>query len=157
MTKKSISMLLAVSALGLGLLACSLVGNSSKTATIVPKSEEAANPAETNQPGDAAAESENSNSNSSNPKSDFPFPADTKIIQSSPEMLIGTVKMPLGDVVSFYRKEIKQQGLSEDTQLTAITDTSFSLVFKGTASGKSLVAQGTDMGDGSISFSVRYE
>ena len=169
MTRKSLFIYLAIGALGLSTLACSLVGKSSETPTPQPAANVNENStfsenknANTNMDDSENRninenESEHSNSNTPNQGAEFPIPDKADVIQSSPDLVVGTVKMSMDDIVSFYRKELKQQGLSEDTLLTTISDSTYSLVFKGTSNGKSVVVQGTEIDKGTIAFSIRYE
>ena len=94
---------------------------------------------------------------SSNEKSSFPLPPNTKIISNQSDTVIGQDKLDITEIVSFYRSEFSKSGLKEDNILTTINKTSFSIVFKGSANGKNIVVQGTDIGDGSVTFSIRYE
>lgn len=91
-------------------------------------------------------------------KTEFPLPDGAKILTTKNGTVTAQINMSINDLVAFYRQEwIDGQGLKEDNLLTIINDTSFSLVFNGSANGKKIVLQGTDFGDGSIAFSIRYE
>jgi len=152
MNTKSLSIFFAVVMILISSMACSLIGGSNENevpAGEVDQGEVESQPAEAiTQPDNAAP---------SDMTSAFPLPDTTKIIQSDDELVVATVNMPLQNIVEFYRKELKKQGLVEDQLLTSITETTFSLVFEGTSNGKSLVVQGTDIGNSSVAFSVRYE
>ncbi len=65
--------------------------------------------------------------------------------------------MSLKDVIAFYRDAFTKKGLTERTATTAITDTTFSLVFDGDPSGKAIVVQGVDLGNGTTNVNIRYE
>jgi hypothetical protein len=65
--------------------------------------------------------------------------------------------MSLKDVISFYRDAFSKKGLTERTVNTAITDTTFSLVFDGDPTGKAIVVQGVDLGNGKTNVNIRYE
>jgi hypothetical protein len=55
------------------------------------------------------------------------------------------------------REAFTKKGLTERTATTAITDTTFSLVFDGDPSGKAIVVQGVDLGNGTTNVNIRYE
>src|SRR3989304_4348511 len=64
--------------------------------------------------------------------------------------------MNLTDTIAFYREAFTKLGYTERTINTAITDTTFSMVFDGHASGKAIVIQGVDLG-GSTNVHIRFE
>ncbi len=65
--------------------------------------------------------------------------------------------MSLKDAISFYREAFTKEGLKERTINTAITDTTFSMVFDGDPSGQAVVIQGVDLGNGKTNVNIRYE
>ena len=65
--------------------------------------------------------------------------------------------MSLEDTISFYRDAFQKEGLTERTINTAITDTTFSMVFDGDPSGQAIVIQGVDLGNGKTNVNIRYE
>jgi hypothetical protein len=78
--------------------------------------------------------------------SEFPLPDDaTNVVE-----VTGTVNyqtgMSLEDVMTFYRQAFGSQGYKERELLTVTSDTTFSFVFDGHASGKAIVVQGVDLG-----------
>lgn len=64
--------------------------------------------------------------------------------------------MSLKDTIAFYREAFTSQGYTERTINTAITDTTFSMVFDGHSSGKAIVIQGVDLG-GNTNVNIRFE
>jgi hypothetical protein len=64
--------------------------------------------------------------------------------------------LSLDEVIEFYRQAFTEKGLTERTLLTAITDTTFSIVFDGWPNGKALVIQGVDLG-ASRNVNIRFE
>ena len=64
--------------------------------------------------------------------------------------------LSLDEVIEFYRQAFADKGLTERTLLTAITDTTFSMVFDGWPNGKVLVIQGVDLG-ASRNVNIRFE
>ena len=65
--------------------------------------------------------------------------------------------LSLKDTIAFYRDSFKKEGITERTANTAITDTTFSLVFDGDPSGEAIVVQGVDLGNGKTNVNIRYE
>jgi hypothetical protein len=65
--------------------------------------------------------------------------------------------MKLTEVVQFYRDAFKSAGYTEREILTTIDDTTFSLVWDGHPSGKAIVVQGVDLGNGTVNVNVRLE
>lgn len=65
--------------------------------------------------------------------------------------------LSLDETVSFYRQALSQQGYTERTINTAITETTASLVFDGHDSGQALVVQVVDIGNGATNVNVRFE
>ncbi len=65
--------------------------------------------------------------------------------------------MSIKDTIAFYREAFTKAGLTERTINTAITDTTFSMVFDGDPSGEAVVIQGVDLGNGKTNVNIRYE
>lgn len=66
-------------------------------------------------------------------------------------------KMSSEDVMKFYRDEYEAKGYTERDILTTVFDGGFSIVFDGDPSGKAVVIQSVDMGDGSRTVAIRLE
>ena len=66
-------------------------------------------------------------------------------------------KMSLKDTIDWYRTAFTKEGLKERTVNTAITDTTFSMIFDGDPSGQAIVIQGVDLGNGLTNVNIRYE
>jgi len=66
-------------------------------------------------------------------------------------------KMPSKDVMKFYRDEYTARGYTEREILTTVFEGGFSMVFDGEPSGKAVVIQSVDMGDGSRTVAIRLE
>lgn len=64
--------------------------------------------------------------------------------------------LSLDEVVEFYRQAFTEQGLTERTILTEVSDTGFSMVFDGWPNGKAIVIQGVDFGT-STNVNIRFE
>lgn len=65
--------------------------------------------------------------------------------------------MSIKDTIAFYREAFTKAGLTERTINTAITDTTFSMVFDGDPSGEAVVIQGVDLGNGKTNVNIRHE
>jgi hypothetical protein len=88
----------------------------------------------------------------------FPLPASvSNFTDTGNDSINFQTKSSLLDMVAFYRAAFSEAGLSERSITTAITETTFSLVFDGDPSGKAVVVQGVDMGNGTTNVNIRYE
>jgi hypothetical protein len=88
----------------------------------------------------------------------FPMPASVSNLTDTGNGSINfQTKTSLQDTIAFYREALTKAGLTERTINTAITDTTFSLVFDGDPSGKAVVVQGVDLGNGTTNVNIRYE
>ncbi len=65
--------------------------------------------------------------------------------------------MELTDVVAFYRDAFKSAGYVERDILTGISEDTFSIVWDGHPSGKAIVVQGVDLGDGRANVNARFD
>jgi len=91
-------------------------------------------------------------------KTEFPLPADVSNLMDLGNGSINfQAKISLKDAIAFYRESFIKQGYKEREINTAITDSTFSLVFDGHASGKAIVAQGVDLGSGNVNINIRLE
>jgi hypothetical protein len=64
--------------------------------------------------------------------------------------------LSLDEAIEFYRQAFTDKGLTERTILTAITDTTFSMVFDGWPNGRALVIQGVVLGS-NTNVNIRFE
>ena len=97
-------------------------------------------------------------SSSGNFDTKFPLPASVRNFTSSGDGAVNfQTNLGIEDAVAFYREALGNAGLNERTINTAITDTTFSLVFDGDPSGKAVVVQGVDLGGGMTNINIRYE
>jgi hypothetical protein len=88
----------------------------------------------------------------------FPLPASVKgFTDTGNDSINFQTNSSLEDTVEFYRAAFSEAGLSERSITTAITETTFSLVFDGDPSGKAVVVQGVDLGNGTTNVNIRYE
>jgi hypothetical protein len=89
---------------------------------------------------------------------EFPLPSDVSNFTSTGNGGINfQTKMSLKDAIAFYREAFTKAGYKERQINTAITDTTFSMVFDGHASGKAIVIQGVDLGGVSTNVNIRFE
>lgn len=109
------------------------------------------------QPAPSETAAENGSGDTNGNPSEYPAPDDA---ENFTNLGGGTVdfqtKMSLKDVMKFYQDSFGKQGYTERTKLTVSSETTFSMVFDGHASGKSIVVQGVDLG-GSTNVSIRLE
>ena len=88
----------------------------------------------------------------------FPMPGNVSNLTDTGNGSINfQTNMSLKDTIQFYRDAFTKKGLTERTVNTAITDTTFSLVFDGDPSGQAIVVQGVDLGNGKTNVNIRYE
>ncbi len=96
-----------------------------------------------------------------NKNPDFPIPEDAINYSQQPTPGVGgsvnfQTQLSLTEAIEFYRKQLKEQGLTERDLNTAITDTTFSLVFDGAKNGLAVVVQGIELGT-QRNINIRYE
>jgi hypothetical protein len=115
--------------------------------------------ANTTSPDEPQPTAENSGDNSTNPAidTDFPMTPDAYNVVQSGGSLIFYTKLSLQDAMKFYRDAYAAKGYKEREILTVVSDTAFSLVFDGDPSGKAVVVQSVDLGNGSRTISIRLE
>jgi len=88
----------------------------------------------------------------------FPMPANvSNLTEQGEEAVNFATTLSLEDSIAFYREALVADGLTERTINTTITETTFSLVFDGDPSGKALVVQGVDLGNGTTNINIRFE
>ena len=146
MEKKKMFLMLAM--LVLTSLACSLFGGGS-----AGTEENAPSGGGESQPGEAP-----SAGNSGKYDTEFPLPPKVEnFTDMGNDMVNFQTPMSLNDVVAFYRAEFERAGYKEREILTSIDDMGFSLVWDGHPSGKAVVVQGVDMGNGTVNVNIRLE
>ena len=90
--------------------------------------------------------------------SGFPMTADAfNVTELGDGSLLYYTKLSQEDVMAFYRAEYTSRGYKERELLTVVSEGVFSMVFDGDASGKAVVIQSVDLGDGSRTVSIRLE
>lgn len=90
--------------------------------------------------------------------SGFPITADAyNVIDIGDGSVLYYTNLSLEDVMAFYRDVYVSQGYTERAVLTVVAEGTLSMVFDGDPSGKAIVIQSVDLGDGSRTVSVRLE
>ena len=90
--------------------------------------------------------------------SEFPMTADAyQVVNIGDGSVLYYTKLSLEDTMKFYRDEYTSRGYTERELLTVVTDGVFSMVFDGDPSGKAVVIQSVDLGDGSRTVTIRLE
>jgi hypothetical protein len=88
---------------------------------------------------------------------DFPLTEDAFDVTESAGTLVFYTRLSAEEVMEFYRNEYALRGYTEREILTVVSDGTFSMVFDGDSSGKSVVIQSVDLGDGSRTVAIRLE
>lgn len=88
---------------------------------------------------------------------EFPMTADAYNITEVSGSLIFYTKLSSEETMKFYRDEYRARGYTEREILTVVSDGTFSMVFDGDPSGKAVIIQSVDLGDGSRTVAIRLE
>jgi hypothetical protein len=149
---KKFSILFAILALVLASLACqALSGGSDSVAPELPP------PNDSGGGESQPEESNDSGGGASGVESEFPMPDGATNVQELGGSTNFQVKMSLDEAMKFYMDALTNQGYSERPILTVTSETTFSMVFDGHESGKAIVVQGVDFGDGTVNINIRLE
>ena len=139
---------LAIAVLVLASLACqALKGGGSRDVNDVPSTNDGAQP------------TQETNDNSTSPvDTDFPMTADAfNVVEVGDDSIVYYTKLSAEDAMKFYRDEYTVKGYTEREILTQVGQGTFSIVFDGDPSGKAVVIQSVDLGDGSRTIAIRLE
>ena len=147
------SIYLAIATLVLASIACQAVIGGPNGAPTVSAPNENANP-EVPQP---TTDTSNDNNSDNVIDTDFPMTADAYNITQAEGSLVFYTKLSAEEAMEFYRSEYTAQGYTEREILTVVSDGTFSMVFDGDPSGKAVVVQSVDLGDGSRTIAIRLE
>ena len=149
---------LAIAALVLASLACQTVLGGNDADPSVPPADNSPTQPDAAQP--TAASNDNSSSDSTTINTDFPMTADAyNVVDVGDGSIVYYTKLSMDDALKFYRDEYTARGYTE-REITTVVDTSsgiFSIVFDGDPSGKAVVIQSVDLGDGSRTIAIRLE
>jgi hypothetical protein len=143
---------LAIAVLLLASLACQALTRGGNNAPTVSPGNDNPDP-EILQPTAAP----NDNDTDSITGTDFPVTADAYNVTEAAGSLVFYTKLSLDDVMTFYRNEYASRGYTEREILTVVSNGTFSMVFDGDPSGKAIVIQSVDLGDGSRTVAIRLE
>jgi hypothetical protein len=151
---KQYRIFLALTVLVVASLACNaLTGRKADSAA----PQESSSGGQVDQPTESAPLVDNGSSNAT-VKTDFPMTDDAyNTIDVGDGSLLYYTKMSMDDVLKFYRDEYTAKGYTERELLTTVSDGVFSIVFDGDPSGKAVVIQSVDLGDGSRTVAIRLE
>lgn len=151
---KQYRIFLALTVLVVASLACNaLTGRKADSAA----PQESSSGGQVDQPTESAPPIDNGSSNTT-VKTDFPMTDDAyNTIDVGDGSLLYYTKMSMEDVLKFYRDEYTAKGYTERELLTTVSDGVFSIVFDGDPSGKAVVIQSVDLGDGSRTVAIRLE
>ena len=151
---KQYRIFLALTVLVVASLACNaLTGRKADSAA----PQESSSGGQVDQPTESAPPIDNGSSNTT-VKTDFPMTDDAyNTIDVGDGSLLYYTKMSMDDVLKFYRDEYTAKGYTERELLTTVSDGVFSIVFDGDPSGKAVVIQTVDLGDGSRTVAIRLE
>lgn len=153
---RSIRFLLALSALVLASMACQVLG-SAPTAEPIDSA-----PAGDTQPiapePTQEVEQPAAPASGSGLDTEFPLPDDAMNgMDLGNDMISFQTNLSITDALAFYREALTAEGYVEREITTAVTDTTFSIVFDGHESGKAIVVQAVDLGSGTVNITIRFE
>jgi hypothetical protein len=145
---------LAIAILVLASLACQSVLGGRDAAPTAPSNDSTQPDAV--QP--TAASNDDSGSDSVTTNTDFPITADAfNLVGVGDGSIVYYTKLSLEDAMEFYRDAYASKGYTEREILTVVASGTFSMVFDGDPSGKAVVIQSVDLGDGSRTIAIRLE
>jgi hypothetical protein len=148
----SIAVLVAAS------IACQAVtGAGSDEAPVVPSSTDSAPQPEVEQPTAVFDDGNDNGSSDSSVSTDFPMTDDAFNVVEAGGSLIYYTNLSADDALEFYRDEYTSMGYTERDLLTVAENGMFSIVFDGDPSGKAVIIQSVDLGDGSRTIAIRLE
>ena len=142
---------LAIALLVLASLACQALGGGSRSTPAAPPA------SDTTSPDSSQPTAVNSDNNNNAINTDFPMTSDAYNVTQAGGSLIFYTKLSLEDAMKFYRDTYASKGYTERKALTTVSNGTFSMVFDGDPSGKAVVVQSVDLGDGSRTISIRLE
>ena len=107
---------------------------------------------------EASNENESVGGSAADIESQFPMTPDAyNITEISGESLVFYTKLSSEEALEFYRDAYTAKGYTEREILTNVSGGTFSIVFDGDPSGKAVVIQSVDLGDGSRTIAIRLE
>ncbi|PKN91745.1 MAG: hypothetical protein CVU44_17680 [Chloroflexi bacterium HGW-Chloroflexi-6] len=161
---RSVRFLLVLSVLVLASLACQAlaVGSEATPEPAAPMEEESL--PEAPEPTQEQEVEEPSEAEESAPSADLGFETEFPVPDDASNgydlgggMISFQTSLSIEESLAFYRDSFAAEGYTEREINTAITDTTFSIVFDGHESGKAIVIQAVDLGSGSVNVTIRFE
>ena len=102
----------------------------------------------------SGGESTDDGATDSGESGDYPLPDDATNVFDMAGTINFQTSLSLEDVIKFYRDAYAAEGYTEREINTAITDTTFNLIFDGDPSGMAIVVQGVNLGDGTTNVTI---
>jgi hypothetical protein len=153
MTMKHKKYFLAIAVLVLASLACNALSGGGGGGGDAPVAPSGGDSPVTNSPDDTS-----SGGNADTSASGFPITADAyNVVDTGDGNVLYYSKLPQEEILKFYRDEYVSRGYTERALLTVISDGVFSIVFDGDPSGKAVVIQSVDLGDGSSTVAISLQ
>jgi len=143
---------LALTVLVLASLACNALAGGGKD-NPVSSGNQVEQATEAPAPSNDNADTDNTTSDNGFPMTDDAF----NVTEMGSDSIIYYTKLSLDDTLKFIRDEYTSKGYTERELLTTVSDGVFSIVFDGDPSGKAVVIQSVDLGDGSRTIAIRLE
>lgn len=106
---------------------------------------------------DATEEATDSTELFTDGETDFPMPSDATNVVSIAGTLNYQTNFTIEEVMEFYRDTYGKQGYTERDSVTTVSDGVFSMIFDGDPSGKAIIIQGVDFGDGTSNVTVTLQ
>lgn len=154
---KQYRILLALTVLVLASLACQALMGRGDDAPNVPdvSTEPAPDQAE---PTVAPPDSNENEGGDATVITDYPMTGDAfNMTEVGDGSLVYYTSMSMEDLMKFYRDEYTAKGYTERELLTVVSEGTFSMVFDGDPSGKAVIIQSVDLGNGSRTIAIRLE
>ncbi|MBC8505183.1 MAG: hypothetical protein ISR58_06675 [Anaerolineales bacterium] len=166
--KRKQSLLLIWLSLLIVSMACSLTGgaaeepeapdvNQTEQEDVADEQAEASEEVEAEEAAEAEHEAEDMSEESQEYDTEFPLPEDVQNFTGGGDQVNFATNITVEEAIEFYRTIFAEIGLTERTLNTAITETTFSMVFDGHAKGEAIVVQGVDLGNGTTNINIRFE
>jgi hypothetical protein len=145
---------IVIAILVLASLACQALSRGADVPAAVPSDAGESPVSREAQPSDSGS----GNSGKKSSASGSPITDDAyNVVDVGDGSVIFYTKLPMEDVMKFYRDKYTSLGYTERGLLTTVSDGVFNMVFDGDPSGKSIVIQGVELGDGSGTVYIRLE
>ena len=88
----------------------------------------------------------------------FPIPTDVyNYMVLNENTLNFNTSLDFNEIIDFYREQFDKAGYTERTSDTEINDINFTVIWDGHDSGRAIVVQGLDLGNGSYNIIVKFE